>query len=148
MISVSQLLRSREENNVWTVEPEATVHQALALMADKDIGALLVVKDGKLVGVFSERDFARTAYRTGKDCNTMHVHELMTADVIAIGPEFTLEECMGLVTRERIRHLPVMDNGQLVGIVSIGDLVKAIIDSQKGTIDNLQNYILGEGYGR
>ena len=145
---MKQLLRSREENNIWSIEPEATVHQALALLADKDIGALLVLKGDRLVGVFSERDFARTAYRIGRDCSSMLVSELMTADVITIGPEFTLDDCMELITRERIRHLPVMEHGQLIGMVSIGDVVKAIIDSQQHTIDNLENYILGKGYGR
>ena len=148
MFTVDQLMRSREENDIWTIEPEATVHQALALMADKDIGALLVLKGDQLVGVFSERDFARTAYRMGKDCSAMLVSELMTADVITIGPEFTLDDCMALITREHIRHLPVVEQGKLLGMVSIGDVVKAVIDSQQHTIDNLENYILGEGYGR
>ena len=148
MITVKQLLRGREENDIWSIEPEATVHQALSLMADHDIGALLVVNGDRLVGVFSERDFARTAYHMGKGCSSMLVSELMTADVITIGPEFTLDDCMALITREHIRHLPVVENGQLLGMVSIGDVVKAVIDSQQHTIDNLENYILGEGYGR
>ena len=148
MISVDQLLRSRAENNVWTIEPEATVHQALEIMGDKDIGALLVLKGSNLVGIFSERDFARMAYRSDKDCNAMQVHELMTSKVITIGPEFSMEDCMVLMTREHIRHLPVMDNGQLIGLVSIGDVVKTVIDSQQHTITHLENYILGEGYGQ
>jgi len=148
MITVEQLLREREANNTWTIEPEATVYQALELMADKDIGALLVVKGDQLVGIFSERDFARTAFRTGKDCHVMLVSDLMTTTVIAIKPEFTLEDCMALMTREHIRHLPVLKGDRLVGVVSIGDIVKAVIDSQQYTITHLENYILGEGYGR
>ena len=148
MTTVEQLLRDREENNVWTIEPDATVYQALELMADKHIGALLVVKGDQLVGVFSEGDFARTAYRTGKDCHEMRVSELMTAEVIAIKPEFSMEDCMALMTQERIRHLPVMKEHKLVGVVSIGDVVKAVIDSQQHTITHLENYILGEGYGQ
>jgi CBS domain-containing protein len=148
MITVEQLLRDREENNVWTIEPEATVYQALEIMADKHIGALLVMKGEQLVGIFSERDFARSAFRTGKDCHAMHVSELMTTEVIAIKPEFTMEDCMALMTQERIRHLPVMKEGKLVGVVSIGDVVKAVIESQQYTISHLENYILGEGYGQ
>ena len=148
MTTVEQLLRDREENNVWTIEPEATVYQALEMMADKHIGALLVMKGDQLVGIFSERDFARSAFRTGKDCHAMHVNEIMTAEVIAIKPEFTMEDCMALMTQERIRHLPVMKEGKLVGVVSIGDVVKAVIESQQYTISHLENYILGEGYGQ
>jgi len=148
MITVEQVLREREENNVWTIEPEATVYQALELMADKHIGALLVMKGDELAGIFSERDFARSAYRTGKDCHEMQVSELMTAEVIAIKPEFSMEDCMALMTQERIRHLPVMKDNQLVGVVSIGDVVKAVITSQQYTISHLENYILGEGYGQ
>ena len=148
MTTVEQLLRDREENNVWTIEPEATVYQALELMADKHIGALLVMKGDQLVGIFSERDFARSAFRTGKDCHAMHVNEIMTAEVIAIKPEFTMEDCMALMTQERIRHLPVVKEHKLVGVVSIGDVVKAVIESQQYTISHLENYILGEGYGQ
>ena len=146
MITVSQLLRSRELNDLWTIEPAATVQQALELMADKEVGALPVVERGQLVGIFSERDFARTAIR--RDCLGLRVSELMTRDVITISPEQGLDECMALVTDERIRHLPVLDHGTLIGLVSIGDIVKTIIDMQTSTINQLENYILGEGYGQ
>ena len=148
MVTVEQLLRNRVENNVWTIEPEATVYQALELMADKDIGALLVMNGDLLVGIFSERDFARSAFRTGKDCHDMQVSELMTAEVIGIKPEFSMEDCMALMTQERIRHLPVLKDSKVIGVVSIGDVVKAVIDSQQYTITHLENYILGEGYGQ
>ena len=141
MITVEQVLREREENNVWTIEPEATVYQALELMADKHIGALLVMKGDELAGIFSERDFARSAYRTGKDCHEMQVSELMTAEVIAIKPEFSMEDCMALMTEKRIRHLPVVDGGRLAGVVSIGDLVKEVIADREETIKQLESYI-------
>ena len=146
MITVSQLLRSRELNDLWTIEPAATVQQALELMADKEVGALPVVERGQLVGIFSERDFARTAIEG--DCLGLRVSDLMTRDVITISPEQGLDECMALVTDERIRHLPVLDHGTLIGLVSIGDIVKTIIDMQTSTINQLENYILGEVYGQ
>ena len=145
MITASQLLRDREASSLWTIGPETTVSQALELMADKGIGALPVVEGNKLIGIFSERDFAREAIL--RDCLQLPVRDLMTHDVITIGPDQSIEECMSLVTDERIRHLPVLDHGKLIGLVSIGDIVKTIIDMQKSTIDNLENYILGEGYG-
>ncbi len=147
MITVEQVLREREGNTVWTIEPEATIYAALELMADKDIGALLVMTGDQLVGVFSERDLARSAYRTGKDCHDMRVRELMSSEVIAIKPEFSMEDCMALMTQERIRHLPVLKDNKVIGVISIGDVVKTVIDSQQYTISNLENYILGEGYG-
>ena len=145
MITVSQLLRGRDENDLWTIEPTATVHQALELMAEKEVGALPVVEGGQLVGIFSERDFARTAIR--HDCLNLPVSDLMTHNVITISPEQSIEECMALITDERIRHLPVVDDGQLIGLVSIGDIIKTMIDMQRSTINQLENYILGEGYG-
>ena len=146
MITVSQLLQSRDVNDLWTIEPQTTVSQALELMAAREIGALPVVEGSRLVGIFSERDYARTAIF--RDCLDLPVSDLMTRDVITISPEQSIEECMALVTDERIRHLPVLEGGRLIGMISIGDIVKTIIDTQTSTINQLENYILGEGYGQ
>jgi CBS domain-containing protein len=142
MSTVRQLLRTKPAD-VWTIGPEASVYDALRLMADKDIGALLVVQAGKLVGVFSERDYARKVVLHGKSSKSTTVGELMTQLVFYVRPEQTIEECLALMTAKRIRHLPVLDGEQLVGIVTIGDVGREIIAQQKFTIENLENYITG-----
>lgn len=144
MLTVRQLLRNRKALDLWTIGPETAVNQALKLMAEKNIGALPVVEGSKLVGIFTERDVARTVIL--HDCLNMPVSDLMTRDVVTIGPEQDIEECMALITDECVRHLPVLDNGNLIGIVSIGDIVKTIIDMQRCTIDSLENYVTGKGY--
>jgi CBS domain-containing protein len=113
-------------------------------MAEKNVGALPVVEGSKLVGIFTERDVARTVIL--RDCLNRPVSDLMTRDVITISPEQDIKECMALITDECVRHLPVLDNGELIGIVSIGDIVKTIIDLQQCTIDSLENYVTGKGY--
>jgi len=128
---------------IWSVAPDATVFDALAILAEKDVGALPVVSQGKLVGIFSERDYARKVILLGRSSREMRVHEIMTAAVVTVTPENSIEECMQLVTSHRVRHLPVLVEDRLVGIVSIGDLVNAIISSQKETIQHLSNYITG-----
>jgi len=140
--TVKQLL-DLKGRNVWWVTPETVVYDALKLMADKDIGAVLVLKDGKLVGIFSERDYARKVILKGKSSKETTVGELMSKKVFYVSPDQTLEECMALMTEERIRHLPVLENGELVGIVTIGDVVHGIIKDQKFTIEELQRYIIG-----
>ncbi len=146
MISVRHVLQSKMQNRpseVWTIGPDATVYQALELLADKDIGALPVVKDGKLIGMFSERDYARKVILMGKSSQTTTVGELMSHPVFSVSPQDSIEACMKLMTEKRIRHLPVIEDSRLVGIVSIGDLMAAIIDDQQSFITSLESYITG-----
>ena len=133
----------RKGCEAWSVNPDVTVYEALRIMAQRNIGALLVVKDSELVGIFSERDYARKVVLDGRSSRKVAVSEIMTREVVTVGPEQSIEECMTLMTSERIRHLPVIDNGKLAGIVSIGDLVKEIISEQQFMIDQLENYIKG-----
>jgi CBS domain-containing protein len=128
---------------IWSVTPDTTVYDALVILADKDVGALPVVSQGKLVGIFSERDYARKVILLGRSSREMRVHEIMTAAVITVTPENSIEECMQIVTSHRVRHLPVLVGERLAGIVSIGDLVNAIISNQAETIQHLNNYITG-----
>lgn len=139
---VSQILQSKG-NKVWSVAPDDTVYSALALMAEKDIGAVLVVEADEVAGIFSERDYARKVILKGKSSKEMAVSEIMTADVICVRPDQSVEKCMALMTEKRIRHLPVLDEGKLVGVVSIGDVVKAIISQQRVIINHLEDYIYG-----
>lgn len=129
---------------VWTISPEAKVIDALKLMADKKIGALAVMYKNQVVGIISERDYARKVILKGKSSLDTPVKEIMTCQVYCVGLETPAEECMALMTKKRIRHLPVIDKKKLVGIISIGDVVKSIISEHKITIDNLQNYIQGK----
>ena len=130
---------------VWSVSPETRVYDALALMAEKDVGALVVVADGKPVGVFSERDYARKVILHGKSSKELHVREIMSSPVLSVTPQQTVDECMTLMTRSHVRHLPVLEDGQVIGIVTIGDMVKWIITAQKDAINQLENYIRGGG---
>lgn len=127
--------------DVWSVEPDTSVYDAIKLMADKGIGALLVIHNTKVVGIISERDYARKVILQGRASKTTPVSKIMTSRVIYAHPEQNVEECMALMTEKRIRHLPVMDEGQLIGIISIGDLVKSIIVEQKFIIEQLEKYI-------
>ncbi len=129
---------------IYSIHPEASVYEALVLMAEKDIGALLVMEGTKLVGVFSERDYARKVILHGKSSKETLVREIMTPRVIYVRIDQTIEECMALMTEKHIRHLPVLDNQQVVGVISIGDVVKAIIAEQEFVIEQLGNYIMGE----
>jgi CBS domain-containing protein len=119
------------------------VFEALEEMAKRDVGALIVLEDGKVAGIFSERDYARKIILVGKSSRETPVSEIMTARVVYARPEQTLEECLALMTDKRIRHLPIMADGELIGVVSIGDLVKAIIAEQRFTIRQLENYVSG-----
>lgn len=127
--------------DVWTVDLEATVFEALSRMAEKEIGALMVMDGTKLVGIISERDYARKVILHGRASPTTLVKEIMTSHVVYTHLGQSIEECMALVTEKRIRHLPVIDEGNLVGVVSIGDLVKSIISDQKFVIEQLVRYI-------
>ncbi len=144
MYNVRQLLQAKG-NKVYTIAPEATVYEALQLMAEKNIGALVVIEEGKVVGILSERDYARNVILKGKSSKTTSVADLMTEEVLYVSPDDTVENCMALMTNKRLRHLPVMENGQLVGIVSIGDIVKEIISDREFMIRELERYIHG-GY--
>ncbi len=147
MTNVDQLLRMKG-NSAWSIRPGASVLDALKLLAEKDIGALLVVEDGKLVGIFSERDYARKLALKGKHSADTLVSEVMSSGVITVTSHHTIDDCMAIMTNERVRHLPVVVENEIVGIVSIGDVVKTLIEEREKTIEQLSNYITGEGYGR
>jgi CBS domain-containing protein len=142
MVTVSQLLKTKG-HHVWCIGPQAFVYDALKLMAEQDIGALVVTADERVVGIFSERDYARKIILLGRSSKTTTVAEIMIRNVVIADPEKTVEECMALMTAKRVRHLPVMSDQRLVGLVSIGDLVKAIIAEQEFVIAQLENYIYG-----
>jgi CBS domain-containing protein len=143
MYSVRQILQNKG-SQVWSIEPDATVYEALELLAEKDIGALLVIKDGKLKGIFSERDYARKVIIQGKTSRETRVKEIMTPKVTIVEPEQSTEACMAIMTEQHIRHLPVIEEGQVIGVISIGDVVKAVISNQEFVIEQLENYISGE----
>jgi CBS domain-containing protein len=134
---------NRKSSAIWSVPPEATVFEAIALMAEKSIGAVLVLAEAELVGIISERDYARKVVLRGKNSKETAVCEIMSSPVFTIDPDLRTDECMRLVTERRIRHLPVTEHGALVGIVTIGDLVKSIISEQADTIEQLTSYIEG-----
>jgi CBS domain-containing protein len=140
MKSLKQLLAAKG-NQVYSIGPDAKVIEALQLMAQKDVGALAVMEGGRLVGMLSERDYARKVTLHGKSSQDVPVRDIMTAEVVRIGPDITIEECMALVTQRRIRHLPVCEGDKLIGLVSIGDLVKEVIADQEQTIKQLESYI-------
>jgi CBS domain-containing protein len=142
MISVRQLLRGKG-HDVWHIAPDASVYDALKLMADKEIGSLVVLDGEELVGIISERDYARKVVLKEKTSMDTPVKEIMTQEVVTLRPEQTIQECMALMTDKRIRHLPVLENKRLVGIISIGDVVKAIISQQELMIEQLERYIEG-----
>jgi CBS domain-containing protein len=144
MKTVSMLLRAKGPE-VLSIVPDAPVFDALALMAERNVGALLVMEAGRLVGIFSERDYARKVILKGKTSRETPVREIMSSHVVSIRPEQTIAECMALMTERRIRHLPVLEGDGLVGIISIGDVVKAIITEQEFVIEQLQSYITGGG---
>jgi CBS domain-containing protein len=131
----------RKGSEVWFVTPDQTVYEAIESMADKGVGALLVISADKLVGIVSERDYARKVILKGKSSRATLVNEIMTSPVIFATPDQAVDECMGIITRRRIRHLPIMENDNVLGVVSIGDLVKWVVSEQEETIEHLQNYI-------
>ena len=142
MHTVKELLREKG-SQVWTIAPEATVYEALELMAKKNIGSVVVLEQGNVAGMFTERDYARKVVLKGRSSKTSTVGELMTTDVLYVGPDDTIENCMALMTDKHLRHLPVMENGKLAGVVSIGDIVKVIISDREFTIRELERYITG-----
>ena len=142
MPTVKQLLNDKG-GDVWFVSPDDSVFSAIQEMARRDIGALVVVDEGKPVGMFTERDYARDVVLKGKSSPTTPIRDVMTSHVIYVGPDQTIEECMAVMTDKHVRHLPILHEDKLVGMVSIGDLVKSIIADQKFTIEQLENYIRG-----
>jgi CBS domain-containing protein len=144
MKNVRTILRAKTIQLVHSVEPNATMFDALKVMAQENIGALLVIEHGKTVGIVTERDYARKIVLTGRTSRDTAVRDVMTSPVMVVGPDQTTEECMALMTKHRLRHLPVFDEGALIGLISIGDLVADIISEQKFMIEQLQLYIAGE----
>jgi CBS domain-containing protein len=142
IIPISALLYHKG-STVWHVSPEATVFDAIQLMADKNIGALPVMSGGRLAGMFTERDYTRKVALAGKTSKQTSVKEILSPDVITVVPDQSVEECMRLMTEHRIRHLPVLQNDEVVGIISIGDLVNWIISMQDAAIAQMENYISG-----
>jgi CBS domain-containing protein len=128
---------------VWAIPPDASVYEAIKLMADKEVGALLVMDGQRLVGIVSERDYARKVILQGKSSRDTPIREIMTGKVFYVRPDQTVEDCMALMTARRIRHLPVLDDDRVIGVVSIGDLVKAVISEQEVRIQQLEQYIMG-----
>jgi CBS domain-containing protein len=142
METVSHLLQVKGRQ-AWAIRPGASVYEALELMAEKDIGALLVMDGEALKGIFSERDYARKIALHGKSSAETPVSDVMTSDVVCVGPEYRIENCMALMTQKHIRHLPVLEDGRVVGVISIGDVVKEVIAEQEFVIEQLENYISG-----
>ncbi|MBK8394216.1 MAG: CBS domain-containing protein [Leptospiraceae bacterium] len=143
-MNVSNLLQSKK-SEILSVSPTESVYAALQLMADKNIGAVLVTSNKKLVGILSERDYARKIILKGKTSKDTKVEEIMTAQVLFVSPEQSVEDCMAIMSEKHIRHLPVIEKGELLGIISIGDVVKGIISDKEFAIQQLENYISGTG---
>jgi CBS domain-containing protein len=140
MKTVEQIIQNKAQR-LLSVTPDTTVYDALKLMADQDIGALVVLEGERLVGIFSERDYARKVILFGKSSKETLVREIMTAKVLCIRPEQTVDECMALMTDKRVRHLPVLEHKKVIGVISIGDVVKEVISEQRFMIEQLENYI-------
>ena len=142
MVTVRQLL-GRKGNDVWSIDVEEPVLVAIQLMADKHVGALPVTRDGELAGVISERDYARKVILLGRSSAETPVWQIMSTPVVTVGPDQDVRQCMQLMTHRRIRHLPVVEQGRMVGVISIGDLVRAVIEEQEHTIEQLERFISG-----
>jgi len=145
MVTVRDLLRIKG-GEVWSVSPQTTMIDALQQLAKKDVGALMVTSDGRMVGIVSERDFVRSIAKTGQCLLHSTVEHYMVREIISITPGQTIEQCMQIMTEKRIRHLPVIENDQLIGVISIGDVVRELISNKQLTIDQLEDYIHGRPY--
>jgi CBS domain-containing protein len=144
LVDTVRLILKQKGQSVWHVSPDACVYDAIEMMAGKYVGALMVVSEGELVGVISERDYARKVILQGKSSKETKVKEIMTSPAICVTPDHTVEESMRVMTEKHIRHLPVVENGIIVGVVSIGDLVKWMISAQQETISHLNSYIASQ----
>jgi CBS domain-containing protein len=142
MKTVKDILRIKG-HDVWSTTPDATVYQALQTMAEKNVGALVVLDADTVVGIMSERDYARKVILHGRSSKEIRVREIMTSDVYYVRPDQNIEDCMALMTDKRVRHLPALENDQLVGVISIGDVVKTLIAEHESTIKHLEDYITG-----
>jgi len=142
MTKIKDLL-TEKGHTVWSVSPDNTVYDAIEMMSDKEVGALCVLHKEKLIGIFSERDYARSIILQGRRSRETPVSEIMTSDIITVTPDHKVDECLTIMTDKHIRHLPVLKNDYLVGVVSIGDLVKVIISEQSRLINQLEHYITG-----
>lgn len=142
--TVKQMLQDKPSATVITVAPDCTVYDAISIMAGKDISALLVTEGERLVGIFTERDYARKVILQGRSSRDTPIGDLMTQNLLTISPNQTVDDVMAIMTNNRIRHLPVVEKGKLIGIVTIGDAVKTVMDEQKRTIEQLSSYISGE----
>jgi CBS domain-containing protein len=140
MATVAQLL-GRKPRAIYSVTADAPVLEAIRVMAEHSVGALLVMHGAKLEGIVSERDYARKVILKGRSSNDTPVRDIMTADVITVGPDYSAQQCMQMMTDRRVRHLPVVDDGHVLGMLSIGDLVRAVLAEQAQTIEQLENYI-------
>jgi CBS domain-containing protein len=147
MTTVRDILKIKG-NHVWSISQETSVLEALEFMAEKNVGAVVVLDQGKMVGIISERDFARSIARLGRCLIESPVKDFMTREVFTVKPELSTDEAMDLMSEKKIRHLPVLAEGKLVGVISIGDIVKAVISSRESTIHSLENYIEGTDYNR
>jgi len=146
MKTVRDLLQSKEKKEVWSVTPDTLVYRALQLLNEKKIGALVVLEQGELVGIVSERDYARKVILEGKSSKETFTREIMSTKIFVVTPETTVEEGMALMNEKRIRHIPVVAKGtnKILGVISIGDVLKSVISDQKILIENLSNYIMGK----
>ncbi|MCC6413435.1 MAG: CBS domain-containing protein [Saprospiraceae bacterium] len=146
MLNVKQLLAGKPHNRIWSVHSGQMVIEALELMADRNIGAVLVMDGEELLGIFSERDYARKGILQGRKAKSTPITEVMTAGVFVVEPHHSIDDCMKLMSEKRIRHLPVLDQNRVIGLLSIGDIVTAIINEQKHRIQSLEHYITGAAY--
>lgn len=143
MHTVQQILNSKRIDEIWSILPDATVYEAVQMLADKRVGALLVMEDSKLLGIISERDYAREVILKGRASKETRVRDIMSSNVITVSSTEGVQDSLGVMTNNRIRHLPVVDGGVVQGVISMGDLVKDIISDQQSTIEQLENYIRG-----
>ena len=144
LVDTVRLILKHKGQNIWHISPEACVYDAIEIMADKYVGALLVIAEDQLVGVVSERDYARKVILQGKSSKQTQVKEIMTSPAIFVTPEQTVQDCLRIMTDKHIRHLPIVEDGTILGVVSIGDLVKWMISAQQQTISQLHSYITSQ----